>query len=151
MLTPREQVIENFGQYFESFKLPRILGRIFGLLLVTGQPMLGLDAIVGELAVSKASVSNSVRQLVAFKMIEKVTRPGDRRDYYRVSPNAHLNYLQLSMSSGLAFARLIEAATKLEDLTPETRRKLEQIEHLYEALSKQLSEFFQSYDFSKEG
>lgn len=85
MLTPREQVIENFGQYFEAYKLSRILGRVYGLRPITDQPYLGLDQMVDELNVSKASVSITARQLVSFMMIEKVTRPGDRRDYYRIS------------------------------------------------------------------
>ena len=146
MLSPREQIIENFGQYFESYKLPRILGRVYGLLLLTDQPYLGLDQIVTELKVSKASVSTVVRQLVGFMMIEKVTRPGDRRDYYQVSPKAALTYIQNSMRGALSFADLIEKAAKLEDLTPEARQKIERIEHLYEALAKVLGEFFAEFE-----
>ncbi|MEY4529924.1 MAG: hypothetical protein RLZZ156_645 [Deinococcota bacterium] len=146
MLSPREQIIENFGQYFENYKLPRILGRVYGLLLLTDQPYLGLDQIVTELKVSKASVSTVVRQLVGFMMIEKVTRPGDRRDYYQVSPKAALTYIQNSMRGALSFADLIEKAAKLEDLTPEARQKIERIEHLYEALAKVLGEFFAEFE-----
>ena len=146
MLSPREQIIENFGQYFENYKLPRILGRVYGLLLLTDQPYLGLDQIVTELKVSKASVSTVVRQLVGFMMIEKVTRPGDRRDYYQVSPKAALNYIQNSMRGALSFADLIEKAARLEDLTPEARQKIERIEHLYEALGKVLGEFFDNFE-----
>jgi DNA-binding transcriptional regulator GbsR (MarR family) len=146
MLSPREQIIENFGQYFESYKLPRILGRVYGLLLITDQPYLGLDQMVAELGVSKASISTVVRQLVGFMMIEKVTRPSDRRDYYKVSPKAALTYIQNSMKGALSFADLIEKAAKLEDLTPEARQKIEHIEHLYEALGQVLADFFANFN-----
>jgi DNA-binding transcriptional regulator GbsR (MarR family) len=145
MLAPRAQVIESFGLYFEQYKLPRILGRVYGLLLITDQPYLGLDQMVAELEVSKGSVSTVVRQLAVFMMIEKVTRPGDRRDYYRVSPKAHLNYLQSSMQSALSFSALIETAAQLENLSPETQFKIGRIEHLYQALAQVLAEFFANY------
>ena len=142
MLTPREQVIENFGQYFEAYKLSRILGRVYGLLLITDQPYLGLDQMVAELNVSKASVSITVRQLVSFTMIEKVTRPGDRRDYYRISSRAAVTYLQQTMRNAMGFANLIDGAAKLDDLQPEARAKIEQIQTVYTSLAQMLASFF---------
>ena len=142
MLTPREQVIENFGQYFETYKLSRILGRVYGLLLITDQPYLGLDQMVAELSVSKASVSTTARQLVSFTMIEKVTRPGDRRDYYRISSRAAVTYLQQTMRNAMGFANLIDGAAKLDDLQPEARAKIEQIQTVYTSLAQMLASFF---------
>ena len=90
MLEPREHVIEDFGLYFEQYGLQRILGRIYGLLLITDVPVLGLDDMAQQLGISKASASTSTRQLQAFTLIEKVGLPGDRRDYYRVSSDAQI-------------------------------------------------------------
>jgi hypothetical protein len=150
MLTPREKVIEDFGLYFESFGLPRIVGRIYGGLLITDEAALGLDALTEQLGISKASASTSVRQLHSFKLIEKVSLPGDRRDYYRVGPDAHIQYLQLSLGGALSFAKLIEAAAHIGDLSPPARLKLERIEHLYEALSQHIKTFFDEYQFDLE-
>jgi DNA-binding MarR family transcriptional regulator len=145
VLSTREQAIENFGQYFEQYKLPRTLGRVYGLLLVTGDPYVGLDQLSAELAVSKASVSTVVRQLLLFNMIEKVTRPGDRRDYYRISPQAHRAYLQSSIQGALSFAALVEFAGSIEGLAPEAKQRILDIEKLYEALGKLMKDFFESY------
>lgn len=142
MLSPREQVIENFGQYFEQYKLPRILGRVYGLLLITDEPYLGLDQMTTELHVSKASVSTTARQLVSFMMIEKVTRPGDRRDYYRISRRAAVSYLQSTLRNAMGFANLMDGAAKLEDLKPEARAKVEQIQAVYTSLAQILASFF---------
>ncbi len=142
MLSPREQVIENFGQYFEQYKLSRILGRVYGLLLITDQPYLGLDQMVAELNVSKASVSITVRQLVSFTMIEKVTRPGDRRDYYRISSKAAVSYLQQTLRNAMGFANLIDGAAKLEDLKPDARAKIEKLQTVYTSLAQILASFF---------
>jgi DNA-binding transcriptional regulator GbsR (MarR family) len=145
VLEPREKVIEDFGLYFEQYGLPRILGRIYGLLLIAPEPVLGLDDMAAQLGISKASASTTARQLQMWKLIEKVSLPGDRRDYYRISPDAQIQYLRLSLESTLGFTRLIENAAQLEDLTPESRQKLERIEHIYEALAEIINDFFLSY------
>jgi DNA-binding transcriptional regulator GbsR (MarR family) len=150
VLEPRDKVIEDFGLYFEQYGLPRILGRIYGLLLITDEPVLGLDDMAEQLGISKASASTTARQLQAFTLIEKVSLPGDRRDYYRVygnSPDAHVNYLRNSISKSLEFSRLVERAAQLEDLTPESHQKLEQITHLYEAFNATVNAFFDNYQF----
>lgn len=145
MLRPREQVIEDFGLYFEQYGLPRILGRIYGLLMITNDPVLGLDQMAEQLGISKASASTCARQLQTFTLIEKVSLPGNRRDYYRVSPDAHAKYLRTSLHKSLQFANLIQKAAQLRDLTPQARAKLERIEHLYEALTEIIEDFFSSY------
>jgi DNA-binding transcriptional regulator GbsR (MarR family) len=146
MLSPRDQNIESYGQYFENFKFPRTFGRIYGLLLITDQPYLGLDQIASELGVSKASISTVIRQLVGFTMVEKVTLPGNRKDFYRVSPKAAINYLQISINGALMFHSLLQESAKLEDLTPLARKKVESIDHLYTSLSQFFADFITNYE-----
>jgi DNA-binding transcriptional regulator GbsR (MarR family) len=77
------QFVERMGLTLESDGLPRIAGRIFGLLLVT-EKALSLDELAAELRVSKASVSTNARLLEHRGVLELVSRPADRRDYYRI-------------------------------------------------------------------
>ena len=147
MLEPREKVIEDFGLYFEQYGLPRILGRIYGLLMITDEAALGLDAMAEQLSISKASASTSARQLQAFTLIEKVSLPGDRRDYYRVAPDAHAKYLRTTLEKSLQFSSLIESAARIENLSPASHAKLEQIAHLYAALTETIRTFFENYQF----
>ena len=119
MLNPREQVIENFGLYLEQYGLPRILGRIYGLLMITDEPRLGLDQMAEQLSISKASASTSARQLQSFRMIEKVSIPGDRRDYYCVALDSHIKYLKLSLESALGMSKLCQET--LKRFTPQAR------------------------------
>lgn len=147
MLNPRDKVIEEFGLYFEQYGLPRTLGRIYGLLMITDEPVLGLDDMAEQLNISKASASTTARQLQAFTLIEKVSLPGDRRDYYRVALDEYAKYLRTTLEKSLGFARLIERAAQLPDLTPETHDKLERIAHVYEALIETIGTFFDNYQF----
>lgn len=78
--------VERIGLYFAQYGLPRIGGRILGLLLVADRP-LTLDDIANALMVSRASVSTNVRLVLTFGFAERVSVPGDRRDYYQCPPD----------------------------------------------------------------
>ncbi|HLZ24118.1 MAG TPA: hypothetical protein VKQ30_18545 [Ktedonobacterales bacterium] len=76
------EFIESMGVYFERYGLPRIGGRILGLLLVADRP-LSLDDMASSLRVSRASISTNIRLIIASSLAEQISLPGDRRDYYR--------------------------------------------------------------------
>ena len=82
----RKDFVERFAIAQEGDGLPRIAGRIFGLLL-TGERDLSLDEIAHELGASKGSASVNTRLLEQRGFIERISRPGDRRDYYRIMPD----------------------------------------------------------------
>lgn len=145
MLAPREKLIEDFGLFWERYGLPRILGRMYGLLLLSNEPHLSLEQIADELNISKASASTIARQLSAMTMITKSTVPGDRRDYYRIADDNYIRSTKESMKGGLALAAYIEQATRLEGLSPATRSRLRRMEHFYEALAATVENFFQNY------
>lgn len=149
MLSPRDKLIEDFGLFWERYGLPRILGRMYGLLLLSNEHHLSLEQIAAELNISKASASTIARQLNAMTMIEKSTIPGDRRDYYRISDDNYIRSTEASMLGGLMLAAHIEQASKLEGLSPNTRSRLRRMEHFYEALSANINEFFRNYRYEE--
>jgi DNA-binding transcriptional regulator GbsR (MarR family) len=87
LITPGlSKFIENLGRYFESYGIPRIGGRILGLLLIAHEP-LSAESISAILKVSRASISTNFRLLSVVGLAEKVSLPGDRTTYY-VFPEA---------------------------------------------------------------
>lgn len=88
-----EQFIERMGLILEADGAPRIAGRMLGFLLLEPGEC-SLDDIAEQLQVSKGSVSTNARLLETFGAIEKVTRPGDRRDYYRIADNMHVRIME---------------------------------------------------------
>ena len=85
-------LVERFGLRFEEDGLPRIAGRMLGLLMVSAEPR-SLDELGEVLQASKTSVSTNARLLERMGVVERTTRPGDRRDYYQIVDNLHMRML----------------------------------------------------------
>ena len=115
--------IERMGLLMEQDGLPRIAGRIYGLMLVSPGAC-SLDDIAESLAVSKASVSNDARMLERFGLIERVSRPGDRRDYYQVSANSLERTLSVRLERMHQMDHLLEHAAELPIRQADVRQRL---------------------------
>ncbi len=114
-LTPQEQAfIEKNGLFYEKMhSLPRIGGRIVGLLMVLPTPAT-LDEIAATLQVSHGSASTNLRLLILFGLAEKVSLPGDRRDYYQFASRA---WEEILLRQQEGFQELREMAYKaLEEI-----------------------------------
>jgi len=99
--------VESMGMYFESYGIPRIGGRILGLLLIAHEP-LSAERIASILKVSRASVSTNFRILLTSGLAEKLTYPGDRTTYF-VFPETGLEKTLLVEIQGIgALKRLVE-------------------------------------------
>src|SRR3569623_1242186 len=85
--------IDRMGLATEADGLSPIAGRLFALLLLADEPQ-SLDDLAGSLDVSKASVSTDARRLLERGSVERVTRTGDRRDYYELAPDFFARIVQ---------------------------------------------------------
>jgi len=79
-----DEVVERIAVLLEADGMPRVAGRLFGLLLLSSEPQ-SLDALASKLGVSKASISINARMLEDKGVVERVGRQADRRDYYRIA------------------------------------------------------------------
>jgi DNA-binding transcriptional regulator GbsR (MarR family) len=100
--------IEQTALALEADGLPRIGGRIFALLMVSGTER-SLDDIAASLGVSKASASINARLLEQRGVIEKVGKAGDRRDYYRIVPDLFACTMQQRLARWEKLNRIIGA------------------------------------------
>jgi DNA-binding transcriptional regulator GbsR (MarR family) len=132
--------IEQMGLALEADGLPRIAGRIFGLLLIS-EDARSLDDLAHELRVSKASVSTNARMLEQRAVLERSSRPGDRRDYYRVPTNLFSHTMAQRVARWQRFHEAIGAArTSLPIRSPEVLERLEEYQEAYAFMSQVISE-----------
>jgi len=76
--------IEAMGAYFENEGVPRIGGRILGLLLASQGP-LSAEQMASRLKVSRASISTNIRMLTASGLVEKLAFLDHRHTFYEVT------------------------------------------------------------------
>src|SRR5512147_713514 len=86
--------IEDTGLFFEQMGMPRMAGRILGVLLISDPPAQSITEISEKLKASKSSVSIMARLLVEDGLVERVASPVPRRDYYRFKPGGWILYMR---------------------------------------------------------
>jgi DNA-binding transcriptional regulator GbsR (MarR family) len=101
--------VEGMGLMMEGYGLPRIGGRILALLMLTDHP-LSLDDIAGLLKVSRASVSTNIRMSEAGGLARRVSKPGDRRDYYIGSVDMWTNSITTKWKAQLEMVEVARSA-----------------------------------------
>jgi DNA-binding transcriptional regulator GbsR (MarR family) len=95
--------IEDIGLFFEQMGMPRMAGRILGLLLISDPPAQSITELGDKLHASKSSISMMARLLVENGLVERVASPVPRRDYYRFKPGGWVLYMRqwLELMTGL--------------------------------------------------
>jgi DNA-binding transcriptional regulator GbsR (MarR family) len=75
-------IIEGLGQLASYFGFSKVMGQLFGALMLSPDP-LSLDDLMALLGISKASVSTNMRTLEHMGIVREVWVKDDRRKYYR--------------------------------------------------------------------
>ncbi|BDZ41811.1 hypothetical protein GCM10025865_11100 [Paraoerskovia sediminicola] len=102
------QFVEDMGLYMEGVGFSRAGGRVLGWLQVCDPPEQSAQQIVEGLHASTGSVSTNLGVLVRAGFVEKVTRAGDRKTYYRIGPDAW----DVVMTSEISTVRSLDALTR---------------------------------------
>jgi len=86
-MTPSQrELIEEFGLLHEQMGGTRMTGRVSAWLLLCDPPVQSLTEIAEGLGVSKAAVSGAARLLLQSRLVERLSEPGQRGDFYRAVP-----------------------------------------------------------------
>ena len=135
-----QDVVERMGLFFERDGMSRIAGRLLGYLMLS-EASRSLDELATALQVSKSSVSINVRLLERMGTVERVTVPGDRRDYYRIAADLAEQVSALWRERLAAARDLLEAAKATPAAEAEgVRRRLVRGVSFVESLSEALDE-----------
>lgn len=133
----REQLefAERIARLFEEAGAGRIRGRLVGWLLICDPPEQSQPALVELLGASKASVSTELRTLMHTGVVERTTRPGERRSYYRIRESAWTTIVARRLR---LMAEMRAAADQglelLAEAPPARRRRLERVSKVYGVL-----------------
>ena len=127
--------VGEMGQTFEADGFTRIGGRLFGSLILAERP-LSLDEIAEQLRVSKASVSIEARRLYEKGVLERSGKPGDRRDYWAITPDFFSSIMRLRVERWRKLNALVGEFKKRSPNPPDAvRARLRYMEDVYDYLS----------------
>jgi DNA-binding transcriptional regulator GbsR (MarR family) len=130
--------IEDIGLFFEQMGMPRMAGRILGVLLIADPPAQSITEIGEKLQASKSSVSIMARLLVERGLIERVASPVPRRDYYRFKPGGWLIYMRQWLDLMSALHQITERGLALiENKPPEMKERLQTAHDLFSFIEQE--------------
>jgi DNA-binding transcriptional regulator GbsR (MarR family) len=114
----QRQLVERVGVAHEREGLNPAAARILGMLLVADETEHTFEEIQAELGLSKSAVSNGLNFLLSAKSIEYITRPGDRRRYFRSALPSWPDHLSVVLKSKLNIMYILDEV--LKQRTPDT-------------------------------
>jgi len=154
-MTPsiKQEFIQDFGEAYQLFGLPKLMGRIVGLLLYVNRPI-SLDEITSQLNVSKGPVSQIIRRLRDHNLIQRIWVPGDRKDYYQpeadIFGNAFKNHIGL-MKRNLELAQKYQAKLKSskEEENAQFKERIEEMHQFYKMMLEYFNQFLVDWQKQK--
>ncbi len=131
--------IEEIGLFFERLGLPRMSGRILGVLLICEPPAQSITDLSQKLNSSKSSISVMTRLLAERGLIERVVSPIPRRDYYRFKPGGWILYMRQWWGLMSALHRVTERGMGLMDgKPPELKERLQEAHDMFSLIEQEL-------------
>jgi predicted transcriptional regulator len=139
--------IEEVGLLLEQRGLPRMAGRLLGALLLADPPEQSADALAATLRASRGSISSATKLLEHIGFIDRVSKPGERRTYYRNKPGAWLEMTRRGLAQLSAYQQLAERGlTLLDSDDPEVRRGLAEMRDFYDFVAREFPAVFARWE-----
>ncbi len=146
-LTPKQkELIERMGVYGEKGGSAPVPARIMALLLVSDVTELTFEEIYTTLQISKSAASNALNGLMLIERIEYITKPGDRKRYFRS------RITQWENDFGKKFTEMLHVSQLMKEIleqrpknTKEFNSNLEKVISFMEFLQGELPELHKKW------
>lgn len=141
--------VERMGLIAQADGMPRIAGRILGMMIVHGGPFSFAD-LAERLQVSRASISTNTRLLESLGVIERTGVPGKRQDYFRMRPHPYAMML-------LGYVERMRRARELVEEThgalphghTDARSRLEELDAFYGMLIEAFEDVIGNWEYRR--
>lgn len=131
--------VEEAAICLERQGLFRMAGRVLAWLLICDPPEQTAGDLVRVLRASKGSVSAATRFLVPSGMVEKISRPGERRDYYRIKEGVWPALAKSQADHYQSFVDITEQGLRILHSSPEHRKeRLRTMHDFYAWLAREM-------------
>jgi DNA-binding transcriptional regulator GbsR (MarR family) len=139
--------IEDIGLFFEQMGMPRMAGRILGVLLISEPPAQSITEITQKLKASKGSISLMTRLLVENGLIERVASPLPRQSYFRFKPGGWILYMRQWLGLMAELHQITERGIKLiEGKPPELSERLLEAHDLFSLMEERFPDLLKTLE-----
>jgi len=144
--------IEDIALFFERMGMPRMAGKILGVLLISDPPAQSITEIGEKLNASKSSVSIMARLLVENGLIERVASPEprreySRRDYYRFKEGGWVLYMRDWLALMGELHKITERGLALMgEKTEAMKERLEEAHDLFSMIEERFPEMLEALE-----
>ncbi len=147
-MTQEQRFAEDTGSMFDRWSLPRMAGRVWGLLIVAEEPMLSSQDLADRLQASPASISNATRFLLQSSLIKRVRVPGERREFFAFDPTSLRSIYTQRIAAVADMHRMAEQALPSFSDRPTATERLQAMHDFYEWLEFELASVLRRWDTS---
>jgi DNA-binding transcriptional regulator GbsR (MarR family) len=131
--------IEDISLYFEQMGLPRMAGRILGVLLISNPPEQSMTDLCEVLQASKSSISTNTRLLDEMGLVERVPSPMPRQVYFRFTTGGWVVFMRMRMRLLASLHQIAERGLELlGDEDPAIRARLQEAHDMFSLIEEQL-------------
>ena len=124
--------VEDISLFFEQMGLPRMAGRILGVLLISDPPEQSINDLSETLQASKGSISTNTRLLCETGLIERVPSPVPRRVYFAFKEGGWLVFMRQRMRLMAELHHIAERGLDmLRDRSPALQERLQEAHDMF--------------------
>jgi len=135
----QKHFIEDISLYFEQMGLPRMAGRILGVLLISNPPEQSMADLCEVLQASKSAISTTTRLLTEMGLIERVPSAKPREVAFQFKPGGWLVFMRMRLRLMASLHQIAERGLELlKDEPPALRERLQEAHDMFSLIEEQL-------------
>lgn len=77
----KQQFIASWGAFGTHWGINRTMAQVHALLMISAEP-LSQDDIMEELSISRGNVNMNIRELIDWRLVDRIIIPGERKEYF---------------------------------------------------------------------
>ncbi|MCD9141050.1 GbsR/MarR family transcriptional regulator [Streptomyces albireticuli] len=144
--------VEGVATWFmQQSGWPPIMGRTLAWLMVSDPPEQNAAQIAEAVRASRASLTGTLRLLTETRMIQAVTRSGDRSTYYRVSTDAWSALVRRRLESIASFVDITDEGLRLFPAGAPQAARLREAHQVFEWLTVEAEPLLKRWDAVRNG
>ena len=135
----KKHFVEDMSLYFEQMGMPRMAGRVLGVLLISNPPEQSLSDLCEVLQASKSALSTNTRLLTEMGLIDRVPTPKPREIAFQFRPGGWVTFMRMRLRLMASLHEIAERGLDLlHDKDPALREHLQEAHDMFSLIEEEL-------------